>query len=135
MNRPILAANWKMHSSAREGARYVESLLPLIADIDSVEIVLAPPTTALDRVGRALADSPIRLAAQNVSSDDEGPFTGEVSVGMLAELGCSYAIVGHSERRSLHAETSELVARKAAALLRGEVVDASGTGRNGRTCW
>ncbi len=71
MNRPIIAANWKMHLTARDGARYVETLLPLVAAIDSVEIVLSPPATALDRVGRALAGGPVRLAAQDVSPEDE----------------------------------------------------------------
>lgn len=118
MNRPIIAANWKMHLTARDGARYVETLLPLVAAIDSVEIVLSPPATALDRVGRALAGGPVRLAAQDVSPEDEGPFTGDIAAGMLADLGCRYGIVGHSERRRLHGESSELVARKAAALLR-----------------
>jgi triosephosphate isomerase len=119
MKRPIIAANWKMHLTAGEGARYVEALLPLVAGIDSIEIVLAPPATALDRVAGALADSPIGLAGQNVASESEGPFTGEISAAMLADLGCRYAIVGHSERRGLYGETSELVARKAAAVLRG----------------
>jgi triosephosphate isomerase len=118
MNRPIIAANWKMHMTAEAGARYAETLLPLVAGIDSVEIVLTPPATALDRVGRALANGPVLMGAQDVSPEDEGPFTGDLAAGMLAELGCRYGIVGHSERRILHGESSQLVARKAAALLR-----------------
>ncbi|HEY5657849.1 MAG TPA: triose-phosphate isomerase [Myxococcota bacterium] len=117
MRRPILAANWKMYKTAREAAEFVEAFLPLVAGTQGVEIVLAPPFTALDRVGRLLEGSGIALAAQNVNPEPEGAFTGEISAGMLADLGCRYAVVGHSERRTLYAETDALVARKARALL------------------
>ena len=115
MRRPILAANWKMHKTASEAAVFAAAFLPLVKDADGVDIAIAPPFTALDRTGRALAGSRVALAAQNVSPEDRGAFTGEVAAGMLAELGCSYTIVGHSERRSLYGENDALVARKAAA--------------------
>jgi triosephosphate isomerase len=118
VRRPILAANWKMHKTASEAAAFAAAFLPLVKDADGVDIAIAPPFTALDRTGRALAGSRVALAAQNVSPEDRGAFTGEVAAGMLAELGCSYTIVGHSERRSLYGENDALVARKAAALLR-----------------
>jgi triosephosphate isomerase len=86
-----------------------------------VDVVLAPPFPALQRVGRALDGSGVALAAQNVHPEAQGAFTGEVSAGMLRDLGCAYAIVGHSERRGLFGETSEFVARKAAALLAAEI--------------
>ncbi len=121
VQRSIIAANWKMHLTAREAVRYVETLLPLVKGLDAVEIVLAPPATALDRVGQALAGSTLQLAGQNVSAEDEGAFTGEIAAPMLADLGCRYAIVGHSERRTLYGETSEVVARKAAAALRNDL--------------
>ena len=117
MRRPILAANWKMQMTPSEGAAYVDAFLPLVADCDGADVVIAPPFTALDRVGRALAGSPVALAAQNVNAEEKGAFTGEIAAGMLVDVGCRFAIVGHSERRALYAETSETVARKARTLL------------------
>ena len=117
MRRPILAANWKMYKTAKEAADFVEAFVPLVADADGVDIAIAPPFTALDRVARLLEGSNVALAAQNVNPEPEGAFTGEISPGMLADLGCRYAVVGHSERRTLYAETDALVARKARALL------------------
>jgi len=122
--RPILAANWKMHKRVGEALAFVEALLPRVAqpDIaDTLDVVIAPPFTALARVGRALVGSAVALAAQNVNAEEQGAFTGEISPGMLADLGCRYAIVGHSERRTLYGETDEIVARKAAALLAHDI--------------
>jgi triosephosphate isomerase len=116
LRRPILAANWKMHKDVGEARAFVEAFLPRVAGVHAVEVVIAPPFTALDAVHRALAGSPVALAAQNVHPEEKGAFTGEVSAGMLRDLGCAYTIVGHSERRSLFGESSALVARKAAAL-------------------
>ncbi len=121
MRRPIFAANWKMHKTLEEAAAFVDAFLPLVKDAGEVEIVLAPPFTALDRVRRALAGSPVKWAGQNVNPEEQGAFTGEVAPGMLADLGCTYAIVGHSERRALYAESDEFVARKAAALLERDI--------------
>ena len=117
MRRPILAANWKMYKTAKEAADFAEAFAPLVRDADGVDIVIAPPFTALDRVARLLEGSNVALAAQNVNPEPEGAFTGEISPGMLADLGCRYAVVGHSERRTLYAETDAFVARKARALL------------------
>ncbi len=116
MRRPILAANWKMHKTAAEAVAFVEAFLPLVKGAE-VDVVIAPPATALDRVSGALNGSGVMLAAQNVHPEPKGAFTGELSAGMLAELGCAYTIVGHSERRALFGETDEFVARKAEALL------------------
>ncbi len=117
MRRAILAANWKMHKNLGEAEAFVKSFLPLVEANDAVDIVLAPPFTALDRVGQALAGSQVALAAQNVNPEAMGAFTGEVAPGMLADLGCRYTIVGHSERRSLYGEDDAFVASKAAALI------------------
>jgi triosephosphate isomerase len=117
VRRPILAANWKMHKTVAEALDFVERFLPLARNADGVDVVLAPPYTALDRVGQRLAGSSVSLAAQNVNPEAMGAFTGEVAPDMLVELGCRYAIVGHSERRSIYREDDAFVARKAAALL------------------
>ena len=115
--RPILAANWKMHMNRAEAGDFVARLLPLVEPASDVDIVIAPPATALDRVGAALQGSAVDLAAQNVNAEARGAFTGEISPSMLVEAGCRYCIVGHSERRALYGETDEAVAAKAAALL------------------
>jgi len=117
MRRPIFAANWKLNKNRSEATAYVRELLPLVAGAEGVDIVLAPPFTALDAVATALAGSAVALAAQNVHPAANGAFTGEVAPGMLADLGCRFAIVGHSERRALFGETDAFVADKAAALL------------------
>lgn len=116
MRRPILAANWKMQKTTAEAVAFAEAFIPLVADSDA-DIVIAPPFTLLDRLGSRLDGSGIALAAQNVNPNESGAFTGEIAPGMLVDLGCAYAIVGHSERRALYAETNALVSQKAAALL------------------
>ncbi len=121
MRTPILAANWKMHKNVGEAVAFVEEFLPLVADAEGVEMVLAPPFTALDRVGQTLAGSAVKLASQNVNPEAKGAFTGEIAPGMLVDLGCAYAIVGHSERRHIYGEDDTLVARKAAALLAEDI--------------
>jgi triosephosphate isomerase len=122
VRRPILAANWKMHKTRAEARAFVEAFLPLVAGVDSVDIALAPPFPLLDCVGQALAGSSVALASQNVHPAEEGAFTGEVAPGMLADLGCRYAIVGHSERRALFGESDAFVASKATALLARDVL-------------
>jgi triosephosphate isomerase len=117
LRTPILAANWKMHKTVAEAVAFAEKFLPLVEGHAPVEVAIAPPFTALDALGRALSGSPVALAAQNVNAAERGAFTGEVAPGMLADLGCVYGIVGHSERRALYGESSAVVARKAAALL------------------
>jgi len=117
MIRTIVAANWKMYKTVREAEAFVAAFLPLVAGVRDVEIVLAPPFTALAAVSAKLTGSTVTLAAQNVNPEKQGAFTGEIAPGMLVELGCRYGIVGHSERRALYGEGDALIARKAAALL------------------
>jgi triosephosphate isomerase len=116
-----MAANWKMHKTVGEALAFVEAFLPLVRDAEGVETVLAPPFTALDRVSEALAGSGVWAAAQDVHAELFGAFTGEISATMLADLGCRYTIVGHSERRSLCGETDAEVAGKAATLLQSGI--------------
>ncbi len=122
MRRPIQAANWKMHKTRDEAVAFVEDFLPRVKDARDVDVVLAVPFTALDCVGRGLSGSAVALAAQNVNPEEKGAFTGEISPGMLVDLGCSWAIVGHSERRSLYGENDELIARKALTLLSHDIL-------------
>jgi triosephosphate isomerase (TIM) len=114
--RPLIAANWKMHKTIAEAEAFARELLPLVAGA-SAEVAVAPSFVALAALGRALSGGAVALAAQNVNPNEQGAFTGEISPAMLADAGCRYGIVGHSERRSLYGETSAFVAAKAAALL------------------
>jgi len=114
--RPLIAANWKMHKTIAEAEAFARELLPLVAGA-SAEVAVAPSFVALAALGRALAGSAVALTAQNVNPNEQGAFTGEISAAMLADAGCRYGIVGHSERRALYGETSAFVAAKVAALL------------------
>jgi triosephosphate isomerase len=116
--KPICAANWKMHKTRPEAAAFVDSFLPLATKLlDSVEIVICPPYTALAPTAERCAATAIRVAAQNMHFEGEGAFTGEVSAGMLVELGVDGVILGHSERRQMFGETDEALARKVPAAL------------------
>jgi triosephosphate isomerase len=106
-----------MHKAVGDAQAFVHAFLPLVGTAQRRDVVIAPPFPQIAAVAEALRGSPIAWAAQNVHPEEKGAFTGEVSASMLADLGCSYAIVGHSERRALFAESSEFVARKAEALL------------------
>ncbi|MBE0466568.1 MAG: triose-phosphate isomerase [Candidatus Desulforudis sp.] len=122
MRRPIIAGNWKMYKTPSEAVDFVKRLLEAASTAGGVEVVVAPPFPALMPVREALAGSDIALAAQNMFWEVEGAFTGEVSPVMLAEIGCRYVILGHSERRRYFGETNAGVNRKArAALDRGLV--------------
>ena len=120
--RPLLAGNWKMYGTRAEAERLLSALKPEVAGLSDREVVVAPPFTALETAARVLAGSPIRLAAQNLHWELQGAFTGEVSGPMLRELGCSYVIIGHSERRQYFAESDEQVARKVQAAQRDGLV-------------
>jgi triosephosphate isomerase len=121
MRRPVVAANWKMHKTVGEAEAFVSVFVPLAAKLSQVEVVIAPAFPALAAVGRGLSGSTVALAAQNVHPEPKGAFTGEVSPAMLRDLGCHYAIVGHSERRTLFGESDAFVAQKAAALLAEDI--------------
>ncbi len=115
MRIPIIVGNWKLNKTISEGVTLVTELRSLVTDVTDVEIVVAPVFTGLSAVAGALADGEIRLAAQDVFWENSGAFTGEVSPGMLKDVGCDYVIIGHSERRQYFGETNENVNRKAKA--------------------
>ena len=117
MRTPFLAANWKMFKTVHETVVFIKEFRSIVKDVSNVEIVIAPPFTAVHAAVEAARNSPIGIAAQDVHWEKEGAFTGEISAGMLQEAGAEYAIIGHSERRRLFNETDETVNRKVVATL------------------
>jgi triosephosphate isomerase len=114
---PLFVANWKMHKTGRDTIAYVRELAPAARQASSVELVIAPPFTALAAAIEAVRGVPLEVAAQDVFFEREGAYTGEISAAMLSDLGVSYVIVGHSERRRLFGETDEWVKLKIGAAL------------------
>lgn len=117
MRRRIIAGNWKMNKTRDQAVDLVGDLKEMLADVGDVEVVVCPPFTALDAVREALRGSNIELGAQNMYWEEEGAFTGEISPLMLRNLGCTYVILGHSERRTYFGETDEGVNRKVKSAL------------------
>ena len=121
MRIPFIAGNWKMFKTVQESVVFVKELRGLVKDITDVEIVVAPPFTAIYPVAEAARNTNIGVAAQDLHWEREGAFTGEVCAPMLKEAGAEYAIVGHSERRRHFHETDALVNRKIVAALSAEL--------------
>ena len=117
MRIPVIAGNWKMYKTADEARAFVREFLPLVADAAGVEIVLAPPYTALEAVAALTRGTAVGVASQNVHFSEEGAYTGEVAPRMVKAAGASHAIVGHSERRQYYAETDDSVNRKVKASI------------------
>ena len=119
MRKPLIVGNWKMNKTASEATAFIRDLQERLPESNNADVVLAPPFTALESARRALGPSSwISLGAQNVHWETHGAFTGEVSAPMLRDLGCSYVIVGHSERRALFGERDENIQKKVLAALR-----------------
>ena len=117
MRIPFIAGNWKMFKTVQEAVFFTKELRIVVKDIDDVEIVVAPPFTAIHAVAEAARNSRIGVAGQDLYWEHEGAFTGEISAPMLRELGVYGAIVGHSERRQYFGETDDTVAKRAEAAL------------------
>jgi len=117
MRTPFIAGNWKMFKTVHEAVVSAKELRALVKDVDDVEIVIAPPFTAVHAVAEAVRSTNVGVSAQDLYWEPEGAFTGEISGGMLKEAGAEYVIVGHSERRTLFGETDISVRRKTAAAL------------------
>ena len=112
MRKPLIAGNFKMYKSVPETVAYLIELRALAKDIRTVDIVVAPPFTAIHAAAAAVRDSNIAIGAQNVHWEREGAFTGEVSAAMLLVAGARYVIVGHSERRTLFGDTNTTVNKR-----------------------
>ncbi|MGA2564192.1 MAG: triose-phosphate isomerase, partial [Steroidobacteraceae bacterium] len=116
MRRKLVAGNWKMHGSRATNAPLVEAILAS-EQPERTDCVICPPFVYLSEIARLLRGAATKLGAQDVCAEGHGAYTGEVSAAMLQDVGCSYVIVGHSERRHLYGEDDVLVARKFAAAL------------------
>jgi len=119
MRKTIIAGNWKMFKTIPEAIELSNGLKRELykLDFDNIDVVLCPPFTALSEVSETINESEIKLGGQNIYWLDEGAFTGEVSGKMLKDAGCSFVIIGHSERRQFFSETNETVNKKLKAAL------------------
>ncbi len=109
MRKWIVAGNWKMHNTVSESISLASAIKEGITGLKNGEVIVAPPFTALKSVGDVIRGSAVALAAQNMYSEDKGAYTGEVSPVMLKDVGCTYVIIGHSERRKYFMESDEAV--------------------------
>jgi triosephosphate isomerase len=119
MRKWIVAGNWKMHNTVGESIALAQAIKEGAKGIQNGEVVIAPPFTSLSSVGEAIKGSQVFLAAQNMHYEDKGAFTGEIAPGMLTDLGCTYVLIGHSERRKYFFERDEdinLKVKKALAV-------------------
>ena len=114
--RVLIAGNWKMNKTPAESESFARSLLALEPSTD-VDILIVPPFTSLDSLGKLLGETGISLGAQDLHFEPDGAFTGAISAGMVLACGCRYVLVGHSERRHVFGDSSETVARKLHAAL------------------
>lgn len=122
MNQPLVVGNWKMNGTLAQASSLADAILQGIAQkAPKAALVLAPPATALVAVQQRIAKSGISLAGQNCHWEDTGAFTGEISPAMLSDVGCTYVIVGHSERRHVFNESDEIIAKKLAAAVRNNL--------------
>ena len=111
MRKQIVAGNWKMNTLPSEGGVLAKELVNKF-DIENVDLIIAPPYTHLDAIGKELKGSKVKLSSQNMAKENFGAFTGEISGEMLKALDVEYAIIGHSERRSYYGETNQMLSEK-----------------------
>ncbi|MDR2427862.1 MAG: triose-phosphate isomerase [Endomicrobium sp.] len=117
MRKPLMAGNWKMNKTVAEAVSVVKALKSSIADVTDVEVLICPTFTVLYAVNNEVKGSNINIGAQNLFWEPKGAFTGEISPTMVKGTGCSYVLIGHSERRQYFNETDETVNKKTKAAL------------------
>jgi len=125
MRAPIIAGNWKMFKTTAETRAFVKAFRPYIEGVKDREIVLCAPFTNLEALVEELKDGVIVAGAQNAHWEEKGAYTGEISVGMLKDIGVRYVVVGHSERRQYFGETDETVNKRTLAVMAGGLVPIS----------
>ncbi len=112
MRQPLVAGNWKMNGDQADAAKLLDGILAGIGEVKSAEMAVCPPFLLIPAAASKLADSPVKWGAQNLDTNNSGAYTGEVSGPMLKDFGCTYVIVGHSERRNYYGEDDHVVAMK-----------------------
>ena len=112
IRKTLIAANWKMYKTVSEAETFVNEFLPLASGAEEVDIAVCPPFTSLPALSQGLKGSRVQLGAQDVFWEAQGAYTGEISPAMLLDLNCTYAIIGHSERRHIIGETNYIINRK-----------------------
>jgi len=117
VRKPMIAGNWKMNTTDAEAESLVSGLCGLVSGVTDVDIVVAPPFVYLQKVGGLIKETQVALCAQDMFWEKSGAWTGEVSGAMLMDVGCSYVIIGHSERRQFFNETDESVNKKILSAL------------------
>ena len=120
--RPLIAGNWKMYKTPKEAAETARELDQRVASVVGVDIMIAPTYTALAAVNAVIYQGPVALGAQNLFWEAEGAYTGEISARMLKSVGCTYCIIGHSERRQYFAETDQTVNKKIRAAIEAQLI-------------
>jgi triosephosphate isomerase len=108
----FIAANWKMNKTISETREFLRSFIPAVQKVTEVDIVIAPPFTALSAAADEIKTTNIQLASQDIFWEEKGAYTGEISPQMLLEAGCKHAIIGHSERRQYFSEEDVIINRK-----------------------
>lgn len=120
--RPLIAGNWKMYKTPKEAAETARELDLRVGSVADVDIMIAPTYTALAAVSAVIYQGPVALGAQNLFWEPEGAYTGEISASMLKAVGCTYCIIGHSERRQYFAETDQTVNKKIRAAIEAQLI-------------
>jgi triosephosphate isomerase len=119
--RKLIAANWKMNKTIPEARTFVEALKQGSGSLPECDLLIFPPFTALPRTVGLLDGTAISVGAQDLFWEDDGAYTGEISARMISDVGASYVLVGHSERRHIIGEDNEIIARKLRAALRSDL--------------
>ncbi len=122
MRRPFIAGNWKMNMNRESAIALAEGVAKRAEKLEGVDLAICPPSCYLDAVGRTISGSKVALGAQNMYHEKDGAFTGELSAAMLVDLGCTYVILGHSERRHILGETDEAINKKVHAALQAGLI-------------
>ncbi len=123
MRRKIIAGNWKMNNNLSESIQLVSDLTNLLSETEvNAEVIIAPPFVSLEAVKSLIKGSKIKLSAQNMHSASSGAFTGEISAEMLKSVGCEYVILGHSERRTIFAESDEFINQKVKHAFANDII-------------